>query len=195
MARDTIDAVVRGLGEDPKSRKSTTATTPLVGAAQPAELDQIAAAIATEHGLARPVADRLVRRHGRHATEVAALGAQEQLLAPLGPDDRSPRGRGGVGARVTSTHSRSTTSCPGGCGCPRSCRTAGRRSRRALRPSLAASWAGTTNVGSGCLRVRRGCPARVRRARLSLLRICPLYNMRQGAVDSARQPPWQRPRL
>ena len=85
MARDTIDAVVRGLGEEPKSRKSTTATTPLVGAAEPAELDQIAAAIATEHGLARPVADRLVRRHGRHATEVAALGAQEELLAPLGP--------------------------------------------------------------------------------------------------------------
>ena len=28
----------------------------------------------------------MVRRHGRHATEVAALGAQEHLLTQLGPE-------------------------------------------------------------------------------------------------------------
>ena len=85
MARDAIDAAVRGLGEEPRSRASTTGGLPLVGAADQPELDQIAAAIATDHGLAPDVAARLVRRHGRHAAEVAALGAQENLLATLGP--------------------------------------------------------------------------------------------------------------
>ena len=85
MARDAIDAAIRGTGEDPRSRPSETATLRLVGAADPPELVRIAAAIASEHGLARPIADRLVRRHGRHAAEVAGLGAKEQLLATLGP--------------------------------------------------------------------------------------------------------------
>lgn len=85
MARDAIDAAVRALGEEPRSRPSATADLRLLGAADPPELDGIAAAIATEHGLARPIADRLVRRHGRHAAEVAALGAKENKLATLGP--------------------------------------------------------------------------------------------------------------
>jgi glycerol-3-phosphate dehydrogenase len=85
MARDTIDAVIRGMGEEPRSRPSATADLRLVGAADLPELDRIAAAIAAERGLARPIADRLVRRHGRHATEIAALGAKEQLLGALGP--------------------------------------------------------------------------------------------------------------
>ncbi|HEX5015095.1 MAG TPA: glycerol-3-phosphate dehydrogenase/oxidase [Candidatus Limnocylindrales bacterium] len=85
MARDAIDAAVRGLGEDPRTRKSGTADLHLVGAAEPPELEQIAAAIASDHRLARDVADRLVRRHGRHAAEIAALGAKENLLATIGP--------------------------------------------------------------------------------------------------------------
>jgi glycerol-3-phosphate dehydrogenase len=85
MARDAIDAVVRGLGEDPSGRTSGTAKLALAGAAEPPELERIAAAIAADHGLSPVVSDRLVRRHGRHAAEVAALGAQEDLLATLGP--------------------------------------------------------------------------------------------------------------
>jgi glycerol-3-phosphate dehydrogenase len=85
MARDAIDAAVRGLGEDPASRKSGTADLALVGAAEPPELEAIAAAIVTDHALSRAVADRLVRRHGRHAAEITALGAQEGLLATLAP--------------------------------------------------------------------------------------------------------------
>jgi glycerol-3-phosphate dehydrogenase len=85
MARDAIDAAVRGLGDDPKSRASGTADLQLVGAAEPPELEQIAGAIASEHRLAADVADRLVRRHGRHAAEIAALGAKEGLLGTLAP--------------------------------------------------------------------------------------------------------------
>jgi glycerol-3-phosphate dehydrogenase len=83
MARDAVDAAVRVLGEEPRSRPSATAGLKLVGAADQPELERIAAAIATEQGLERAVADRLVRRHGRHAAEVAAVGAKENLLAPL----------------------------------------------------------------------------------------------------------------
>ena len=85
MARDAVDAAVRGLGEDPRSRPSATADLRLLGAADLPELDRIAAAIATDHGLEPSVADRLVRRHGRHAAEVAALGAREGLLGRLSP--------------------------------------------------------------------------------------------------------------
>jgi len=85
MARDAIDAAVRGLGEDPRSRQSATADLHLIGAAEPPDLERIAAAIASEYRLAPEVADRLVRRHGRHAAEIAALGAKEGLLKTLGP--------------------------------------------------------------------------------------------------------------
>ena len=85
MARDAVDAALRGLGEDPKTRPSGTAKLRLVGAADRPELDRIAAGLEADHGLAPTVAERLVRRHGRHAAEVAALGAKEGLLAPLGP--------------------------------------------------------------------------------------------------------------
>ena len=84
MARDAIDAVLGVLEEDPKTRPTGTADLKLVGAADPTELDRIAAGLQSDHGLAPEVAARLVRRHGRHATEVAALGAKEGLLAPLG---------------------------------------------------------------------------------------------------------------
>jgi glycerol-3-phosphate dehydrogenase len=85
MARDAIDAALEAQGESPRSRPSTTATHQLIGAAEVPELDQIAAAIAGEHRLAPAVAERLVRRHGRHAAEVAALGAKENLLSTLAP--------------------------------------------------------------------------------------------------------------
>ena len=53
--------------------------------AEQRELEGIAGAIVSDHGLTPAVAERLVRRHGRHAAEVAALGAQEGLLTPLAP--------------------------------------------------------------------------------------------------------------
>ena len=85
MARDAVDAALQGLGEEPRARPSTTGGLHLVGAAEPPELDTIARAIASEHGLTPEVADRLVRRHGRHAAEIATLGARENLLETLGP--------------------------------------------------------------------------------------------------------------
>jgi glycerol-3-phosphate dehydrogenase len=85
MARDAVDAALLGLGEDPKTRPSATANLQLVGAADRPELDRIAAGLVADHRFAPEVAARLVRRHGRHAAEVAALGAKEDLLAPLGP--------------------------------------------------------------------------------------------------------------
>jgi glycerol-3-phosphate dehydrogenase len=85
MARDAVDAALLGVGEDPRARPSATANLRLIGAADRPELDRIAAGLGVDHGLALEVAARLVRRHGRHAAEVAALGAKEGLLAPLGP--------------------------------------------------------------------------------------------------------------
>jgi glycerol-3-phosphate dehydrogenase len=85
MARDAVDAALLGLGEDPKTRPSATANLQLVGAADRPELDRIAAGLVADHRFTPEVAARLVRRHGRHAAEVAALGAKEGLLAPLGP--------------------------------------------------------------------------------------------------------------
>jgi glycerol-3-phosphate dehydrogenase len=85
MARDAVDAALRALGEEPRSRPSTTAGLRLIGAADPPELDRVAASLAADHELTPVVVDRLVRRHGRHAAEVAALGAREGRLKPLGP--------------------------------------------------------------------------------------------------------------
>src|SRR6185369_14500755 len=85
MARDVVDAALRGLGEEPRSRPSATATLALIGAAERPELDRIVSVLESDHGMEHDVADRLVRRHGRHAAEVVALGAKEGLLATLGP--------------------------------------------------------------------------------------------------------------
>ncbi|MFL5725902.1 MAG: glycerol-3-phosphate dehydrogenase/oxidase [Chloroflexota bacterium] len=85
MARDAVDAALRRVGEDPRARPTGTADIKLVGAADLPELDRIAAGLQADHGLTAEVATRLVHRHGRHAAEVAALGAKEGLLAQLGP--------------------------------------------------------------------------------------------------------------
>src|SRR4029079_16688946 len=82
MARDAVDAALLGLGEDPRTRPSATPTLQLVGAADRPELDRIATGLVADHRFAPEVAARLVRRHGRHAAEVAGLGATEGLLRP-----------------------------------------------------------------------------------------------------------------
>jgi glycerol-3-phosphate dehydrogenase len=82
MAKDAVDAA---LGADAARRPSMTADLPLTGAAARSDLEMLAAGLADEAGLERPVADRLVARHGVAATEVVALGRELDLLRPLGP--------------------------------------------------------------------------------------------------------------
>jgi len=86
MARDAIDAAVRELGFEPRDRPSRTATLGLVGAAERDVLDQLGSRLEADYGLAPAVARQLVDRHGTQAAAVAAIGAREGLLIPLGPD-------------------------------------------------------------------------------------------------------------
>ena len=85
MARDAIDAAVRGLGLEPSQRPSGTATLALVGAAERGVLDALASRLAADHGMTAAAAARLVDRHGTEAAAVAAIGSTEGLLAHLGP--------------------------------------------------------------------------------------------------------------
>lgn len=83
MARDAMDAA---LGPREATRRpSTTATTPVVGAAPLAELQMLATNLARRHDLDDKAARRLVDRHGTEATAIAELGAAESTLRPLGP--------------------------------------------------------------------------------------------------------------
>ena len=83
MAQETVDAALQVLGERPSSRPTKTATRRLIGAADRPELDRLARDLATEHGLARAVAVRLVARHGTLASDVLALGHELGLLGLL----------------------------------------------------------------------------------------------------------------
>jgi glycerol-3-phosphate dehydrogenase len=86
MARDVIDAV---LGREGAERlPSATADRRLVGAADRAVLDRIAAEIASVPAVAAAhpeAAARLVARHGTEASGVVALGGELDLLRPLVP--------------------------------------------------------------------------------------------------------------
>jgi glycerol-3-phosphate dehydrogenase len=86
MARDAIDAAVRELGFEPRDRASRTATLGLVGAAERDVLDRLGPRLEQDYGLSTAVAGQLVDRHGTEAVAVAAVGAREGLLSPLGPD-------------------------------------------------------------------------------------------------------------
>jgi glycerol-3-phosphate dehydrogenase len=86
MARDAIDAAVRELGFEPRDRPSGTASLGLVGAAERDVLDGLGPRLEEDYGLAPAVAEQLVNRHGTQAAAVAAIGASEGLLSPLGPD-------------------------------------------------------------------------------------------------------------
>jgi glycerol-3-phosphate dehydrogenase len=73
MAQDTVDAVVRQLGESPKRRRSVTKTLPLHGATKKAK-------VADGNG---PPA-RLASRYGTEAPDVVALADnQPELLQPV----------------------------------------------------------------------------------------------------------------
>jgi glycerol-3-phosphate dehydrogenase len=84
MARDVVDGA---LGRDEARRRpSDTADRRLVGAADRADLDRLAAELAVDAALS-PIhpeaAPRLVARHGTEATGVVALARELDLLRPL----------------------------------------------------------------------------------------------------------------
>jgi glycerol-3-phosphate dehydrogenase len=85
MARDAVDYALEGEGPMPQSQ---TAGIPLLGAAPRERLDRLADEIARDGGLDRERAGELVDRHGTRATEVVALGQEQDLLRPLA-DDRT----------------------------------------------------------------------------------------------------------
>jgi glycerol-3-phosphate dehydrogenase len=82
MAEQTIDAAVGVLGGSGAGRTGTV-TRRLVGAADRAELDRTAVALAAASSLERAVAARLVARHGTQAPDVVAHGRELGLLGRL----------------------------------------------------------------------------------------------------------------
>jgi glycerol-3-phosphate dehydrogenase len=82
MARDAVDAV---LGRAARTRPSATEEMPLAGAAPRAELDALAARLASEPDLDAATATSLVDRHGTQAPDVLALGRQRDLVRLLVP--------------------------------------------------------------------------------------------------------------
>ncbi len=83
MAEQTVDAALDVLGERPADRPTGTVARRLVGAADRPELDALADELAADSGLERPVAERLVARHGTEARAVADLGRECGLLGRL----------------------------------------------------------------------------------------------------------------
>ena len=84
MAAQTVDTAL-GIAKA-KARPSTTAEVPIAGAAPMAELNALAAGIASESNLEPYRAKRLVERFGTQASEVIRLGRELGLLRPLGPN-------------------------------------------------------------------------------------------------------------
>ena len=83
MAEQTVDAVLGVLGGAAAGRPTGTVGRRLVGAADRAALDGIAAAIGTAASLEPALAARLVARHGTQAPEVVAVGRELGLLGRL----------------------------------------------------------------------------------------------------------------
>mgnify|MGYP001826513722 FL=1 len=85
MARDAVDYALDGDAPMPASK---TGVISLLGAAPRERLDALADEISRDSGLDRERTGALVDRHGTRATEVVALGRDEDLLRPLA-DDRT----------------------------------------------------------------------------------------------------------
>ena len=86
MARDVIDAALGR--EAARARPSRTADWPLIGAADRATRERIAAEVATCAPVSEghpQIAARLADRHGTEAPAIAALGEELDLLRPLVP--------------------------------------------------------------------------------------------------------------
>jgi glycerol-3-phosphate dehydrogenase len=82
MAEDTVDAVVKDLGDSVP--RSPTAEVPLVGADGYGDLWNRRGALSEESGLATEQIERLLRRHGGLAPEVLAIIAtRPELAQPL----------------------------------------------------------------------------------------------------------------
>ena len=84
MAAQTVDAAMGPAAA--RAHPSPTAELPIIGAAPIAELNALAAALASQASLDRDRADRLVARFGTQASEVVGLGRELGLLRPLGPN-------------------------------------------------------------------------------------------------------------
>ncbi len=101
MARDVIDAAVRGMGAaDRPSAPSATADLALVGAAPRRELDGLTLSLAADPELAAihpEAASRLVARHGSEAPAVLALGPRARSRAAAHRRSAVPGGGGGLG--------------------------------------------------------------------------------------------------
>ena len=83
MAEQTIDAAVGVLGDRVSVGPTRTVSRRLVGAADRADLDRLAATLASDLGLEPAIAARLVARHGTQAPDVIALGRELGLLGRL----------------------------------------------------------------------------------------------------------------
>jgi glycerol-3-phosphate dehydrogenase len=82
MALQAVDAALGFAAA--KKRPSRTHETPIVGSATPLALAALGARLATDAGLERSSADRLVARYGTEASDVVRLGKELGLLRPLG---------------------------------------------------------------------------------------------------------------
>jgi glycerol-3-phosphate dehydrogenase len=82
MALQAVDAAMGPAAAG--KRPSRSHETPIVGAAAPAALVALGARLATDAGLERSSADRLVARYGTEASDVVRLGQELGLLRPLG---------------------------------------------------------------------------------------------------------------
>jgi glycerol-3-phosphate dehydrogenase len=80
MARDAVDVGAA----DGSPAPSRTADLRLVGAAAPEDLRRLAERLGRETGLDAETTAALVARHGTEASAVASLGAELDLLRPLG---------------------------------------------------------------------------------------------------------------
>jgi len=80
MAADAVDAV---LGASAQGRPTGTAELPIQGAAARADLDALAARLATSDGVGADAARSLVERHGTDAQAVVELGQARDLARPL----------------------------------------------------------------------------------------------------------------
>jgi glycerol-3-phosphate dehydrogenase len=89
MARDAMEVALHGVhrrNDDGAAPASTTATLTLLGAAPVPELDVLVRSLADDGSLDEAHARALVDRHGTRASDVLALGHEQDLLRPLADD-------------------------------------------------------------------------------------------------------------
>ena len=167
MARDAIDAALGVLGEDPKARPTGTADLKLVGAADPSELDRIAAglAVGSRPGARGRDPPRPASRPARHGGRRARCQGGAAGAARAGHRPHRGRGRVGGAARARAVPRRrpepADAARPGAAGPRRGDRDAGRA------PAGRGARLGRPPARQRRRRVPRGRPPRVRRPGLT----------------------------